>query len=468
MITKIKTTVFFSFLLLIGITSTANTIEVPNDYPTIQDAINAAVSGDTVLVAPGTYYENINYNGKNIIVASHFILNNDISYIETTIINGSQPVDPDFGSCVLFISGEDATAVLIGFTLTGGTGTVWEDEHWLGHYFIEGGGILIQYSAPTIRNNIIIDNNATNVPAGIVSAGGGAIRSGDSNPTIVNNLILRNHGRYGSGIVLNYSGAVIKNNILAYHSGGEDYGGGTIWCTGSGTDPKVIENNTIVNNVSTNGGAIRMGASTVTILNSIFWSNTINGDPQINGGAAVVSYSNVEGGFSGTGNIDEDPLFETSNYILSDLSPCIDSGNPDSIYYDPEDLDNPGYALFPAKGERHNDMGAYGGIDCMMLPEPILGINDNSLNKLGKIDFSIFPNPAKNEPISLNITNATFKSAALHIYNVGGILVHSDEFLISNNIQVINIEKLSFNKGIYFVQLKIDEQKVITKKLIII
>ena len=150
------------------------------------------------------------------------------------------------------------------------------------------------------------------------------------------------------------------------------------------------------------------------------------------------------------------------------MSPCIDAGNPDSLYYDPEDLDNPGYALFPAKGGLLNDMGVYGGLGCMILPEAILGINDDHLINDGEIDFSIFPNPAKDEQISLNITNATFNNASLQIYNPSGMLVYSDDFLIINNIQNINIEKFSFNKGIYFVQLKIEEQKSITKKLIII
>ena len=52
----------------------ADVIHVPADYPTIQEAINAAVNGDTVLVSPGTYVENINFRGRNIVVASEFLL----------------------------------------------------------------------------------------------------------------------------------------------------------------------------------------------------------------------------------------------------------------------------------------------------------------------------------------------------------------------------------------------------------
>jgi hypothetical protein len=98
------------------------TIHVPADYTTIQAAINAANNGDIVLVAEGTYYENINFLGKAITVASHYYLNGKEKHIRKTIINGSQPVDPDYGSVVSFASGEDTNSVLCGFTITGGTG----------------------------------------------------------------------------------------------------------------------------------------------------------------------------------------------------------------------------------------------------------------------------------------------------------------------------------------------------------
>ena len=68
----------------------AQTLNVPADYSTIQSAIDAAVNGDTILVQPGTYVENINFNGKNIIVASLFLTTADTSYIYQTIIDGNQ------------------------------------------------------------------------------------------------------------------------------------------------------------------------------------------------------------------------------------------------------------------------------------------------------------------------------------------------------------------------------------------
>lgn len=87
-----------------------STIHVPADYSTIQEAIYAASSGDTILVAPGTYLENINFTGKDLVVQSE-------EGPETTVIDGGQS-----GSVVTFEYGEGAEARLTGFTLTNGLG----------------------------------------------------------------------------------------------------------------------------------------------------------------------------------------------------------------------------------------------------------------------------------------------------------------------------------------------------------
>ena len=145
---------FFLGILFQGYLA-ARVLNVPAEFNTIQAAINVSQTGDTVLAAEGIYFENINFSGKNITVASRYILDNDPLHILNTIINGSSPVHPDTASCVRIVSGEDSTAVLEGFTLTGGTGTKWVDEHGAGVYR-EGGGILITFSSPTIKNNLIM------------------------------------------------------------------------------------------------------------------------------------------------------------------------------------------------------------------------------------------------------------------------------------------------------------------------
>ena len=100
-------------LLLFATVSFATTINVPADYATIQGGINGAVDGDTVLVAAGTYVENINFNGKNIVVGSLYLTTQDTSYIAQTVIDGDSS-----GSVVIFMNGENQNAILTGFTLT--------------------------------------------------------------------------------------------------------------------------------------------------------------------------------------------------------------------------------------------------------------------------------------------------------------------------------------------------------------
>jgi len=356
------------------------TIKVPADYPKIQLAINAAVNGDTVLVSPGTYFENIKFKGKKIIVSSLFLTTGNYSYINNTVINGSTPSNPDTGSCVVFVNGEDSTSVIEGFTLTGGTGTKWIDEHGAGTY-IEGGAILSALASPTIKFNLIINNEAIRKPSGISSAGGGGLRCGDAAPHILNNIIMNNRGMYGGGITLNYcGGAIVKNNIIVQNKvfqavvGAPTYGGGGIWINArnaANSFPNVVENNTIVGNISYGdpsttsagiGGGIWAGTSILQFNNNIVWNNLQALGHQVEiSGSGTVTYNDFEEASSGTGNISINPMFTDSSFYLSDSSPCIDAGNPSVSYNDPPQAGNPNLAALPSMGTIKNDIGAYGG-----------------------------------------------------------------------------------------------------------
>jgi hypothetical protein len=364
--------IFSLFLLsFCNFVAKSTIVNVPADYITIQEAIDLASEHDTIVVAPGTYIENLNFKGKNLFLTSEFLWDQDYQKVLTTIIDGSQPVEPDTASCIIIIDEQDSTTVVQGFTITGGEGTAWKDEHSSGTYR-EGGGILVALSSPIIRNNLIVHNNAMN-KTGLAGCGGGGIRCGDGKPQILNNVIVQNNGRYGGGIVMNWAGGTIRNNIIAGSEGGQDYGGGGLWLNKDNGFPNVIENNTIVDNYSsTNGGGIMIynTPSQTIFRNNIIRENRASYSPQIAKPSSATfdaAYNDIEGELEGIGNIDEYPVFADTLFYLDESSPCIDAGDTSSVMQDPEDTGNPGSAVMPSKGNLHNDMGAYGGPGAMYL-----------------------------------------------------------------------------------------------------
>jgi hypothetical protein len=164
------------------------------DYTTIQEAIDAAVwnSGDTVLVYPGEYYENINYNGKHITIASLYIIIPSVGYIYNTIIDGGQ-----LGSCVTMNGGQSAMTIN-GFTIRNGLG-------------YNAGGIYIYYATGVVKNCIIEKNIGT----GIQYGGGLSIRNGTG--TVMNSTIQNNTGYNGGGIMIWYSQLSISGTTVKYN-----------------------------------------------------------------------------------------------------------------------------------------------------------------------------------------------------------------------------------------------------------
>jgi hypothetical protein len=469
----------FVFLagLLAVLAAQATIIQVPGGQPTIQAGINAAANGDTILVAPGTYQENIHFRKKGITVASRFILNDNPAYIDSTVIDGSNPASPDSASCVRIVSDSsqatnDTTAALIGFTLTGGAGTRWADEHGAGTYR-EGGGILIQYLSPRVQDNKITGNHAHDAS---LESGGGGIRVGDGNPRILNNLIVGNtSGVYGGGIVLNYTGAIIRNNVIAYDTTGTGYGGGGgIWSysnDGSGR-PRIIENNAIFGNSTGTGsglaGGVSLGNSSALLRNDILWANRYS---QIRGSGATATYCDVQGGYTGNGNINRYPAFlDTVLFYLSDTSVCIDAGDSSVIYNDPEDTHNPGHALWPSRGLLRNDMGAYGGPGRTSIPT---GLEETS-NETVPGRFTLeqnHPNPfSSTTSIRFNLREPAY--VALAIYNALG----EEVAVLVRGRQSAGIHPVSWDgrdpkgqamsQGVYFYLLQVGERRASRKMVL--
>ena len=352
--------VFLLTAILLDLSSLhSNIVNVPGDYSTINLAISFASNGDTIIAAPGVYYENVNYRGKSIVLTSTYFLTNDPAAIHNTVVNGSKPGNNDTGSCVI-ISGVTGTeAVLQGFSVTGGSGTKWNDEHGVG-LFREGGGILVQFSPATIKNNIIFGNIISDT-TGVISTGGGGIRIGSSKVRFHNNLVYGNSARYGAGIVLNFASCDLRNNIISGNYGSFHFGSGAgIWINGDSTEQIKVINNVITGNASSNGFCgIRAGGPYI-FKNNIIWGNTSASNIQVSP-LLEITYSCIQGGYAGTGNISSEPLFENESYRLSGNSPCIDSGDPATEYNDLPAANSTTEALFPSFGSIRNDIGAYGG-----------------------------------------------------------------------------------------------------------
>jgi hypothetical protein len=301
-----------SLMVVLVSAAEAQTLHVPDEYGTIQDAINEALAGDEIEVAPGTYFEAINFNGKAIRLYSS-------GGPAVTTIDATGIVDPV--SVVTCTNGEVSGTILEGFTITGGRGTL----SYLGKKW--GGGMFNDDSSPTVDNCTFSDNTA--------DAGGGMANRGCS-PTITNCTFSDNTADAGGGMFNGEIGVVgstskVRNCIF---SGNDAAWGGGMWNYMS--SPTVI-NCTFSNNTGSIPGMYNESSSDPTVTNCILWGNGSVGQYQIvnvSNSTADVTYSDVQLGtgepWFGTGCIDADPMFRDAlngDYRLLSGSPCIDVGN---------------------------------------------------------------------------------------------------------------------------------------------
>ncbi len=181
---------------ILAISSLANTLTVKQDgtgdYTIIQGAVNATVDGDTVLIWPGTYYENIDLLGKGITLASLMLTTGDESYKHSTVIDGNNT-----GSCIkVMYSNEDA--VIYALTLQHGSGTYYNHPA-----FHDGGGILIVEASCSVINCVISDNWVNN-------SGGGILCSYDAYLSLSGTSIFNNHAYSRGGGILFSDDAIVE------------------------------------------------------------------------------------------------------------------------------------------------------------------------------------------------------------------------------------------------------------------
>ncbi|NQT61580.1 MAG: T9SS type A sorting domain-containing protein [Candidatus Marinimicrobia bacterium] len=382
------------FMLLVS-NLIASTIQIPNDFNTIQAGIDYASNGDTVLIDPGTYYENIDFTGKNIVVGSHYLTSEDTAYIPLTIIDGNEE-----GRVVFFHNGENSDAELCGLTIRNGSSNngggicCFNSSPTLRHLVIknnyssqDGGGIFISNSTSEIEHCVVRDNSALYSGGGIALQNGfhaiidvelsgnlagkfgGGLNGSGGEVTLNNATIIDNTADTGGGLslaqgILRLNNVEISSNEALGVNNTVGFGGGVYIIAsdyyqinralisknithqnGGGITSRqsvgFILNTTIADNsvITTSpenifGGGVWASENIyeMIMINSILWGNT-PGEIQ-DGNIMTVLYSDVSGGRVGEGNLNMDPSFvdpQLMDYNLQSESPCIDAGT--NSYY---------------------------------------------------------------------------------------------------------------------------------------
>jgi len=286
----IRSAVIFIIFMLTGMVQ-ANTINVPDDYTTIQEAINMAQECDTVLVAYGTYTgegnRDIDFNGKALVLKSEWDTGLPIIECDSVGHRGFN-----------FRSGEGSNSVLDGFIIQGG---------YIGG---DGGAILCDGVSPTIKN-----------------------------------CRLRNNSALGGGGIACMNGAAPSISFCSFERNGSWGDGGGLYCSNS--SPPVTNCTFIANQTTwlTTGGAIYCGENSTPIFNNcIIAFNLVGGAVTCENENSIPTFNctnifnNYESNWDSliadqngiNGNIESDPLF--CNFIqdifnLSPESPCLPENN---------------------------------------------------------------------------------------------------------------------------------------------
>ena len=253
-------------LLVLCVGVNAEIINIPDDFESIQGGIDASEDGDTVLVQPGEYIENIDFIGKDIQVGSLFLTTRDIIYINSTIINGDSS-----STVVLFENGESPAAIFTGFTLQKGSGI-----HRWGR--IRGGGIYIEESSPTISNCMISGNTAFWTGGGVFCSisdatiikctiannwasaeGGGIYCRQESTPRIIDCNIENNSADRGGGIHIDLSCTPEVRDCNITGNVSRNFYGGGIYTHCSA--PNIVGCNISRNSSLTSGGGVYIWSS---------------------------------------------------------------------------------------------------------------------------------------------------------------------------------------------------------------
>jgi predicted outer membrane repeat protein len=576
---------FFSiiFLMLAYGICWPTIINIPADYPTIQQGIDASVDGDTVLVQPGTYTGNGN---RDLDFWSKSIHLKSAAGPEMTVIDcqGSF-VSPHRG--FIFQMNEDSTSIIEGFTITEGfqygrgagiycsNGSpkiinchfMYNETHGSGGAIYcesdnpivirqctfyenyagdKGGGIYFVFSRGSITDCLIRDNSGiygggiacsasdslffyecviqrNGVP--IWSEMGGGLYCMNSSPVFIGCTFIENSSTYGgAAFIILDSNPIFMDCLFQYNSAEWGFSGGGIAafeCTtltlincvvssnsspggnggglASGLSEILIINTTVSDNSASEGGGISAWESGVKFYNSAIIRNTVTEYNCRGGGISLeynsrsdlancilwdnyasnipdgiytdtssivsASYSDIQAGWPGVGNINAEPLFRDPNHgdfhLMSIAcgdsadSPCIDAGDPNIL----DSLLDCSWGL----GGPRSDMGAYGGGD-----SAIVGILENMPSLPDRfILLQNYPNPF-NARATIRFVLPKSQDVDLAIYDLLGRQVETiiDEYKQAG-VHTVTFNASRLSSGVYFYRLQAGDI-VETKRMVLL
>ncbi len=282
-------------LLALAAPGRAATLNVPAQYATIQAAINASLSGDTVVIGDGVYTGpgdvDVDFGGRGITVTSQ---------------NGPGATVIDCGGSSaanhrgFYLHSYETNAVIRGLTIKNG----YEDGGYGGAFGGGSGGAIYNFGAGLTVQNCILKGNTA-----VGGSGGGLYNYTEgSNPiTLVNCVLTGNSANYGGGL---YAATVLStitltNCTLTGNSALAGHGGGVY---------------------SYNFG-YPANSGTIRLTNDILYGDA-GGECAFSGTAIAASYCDIQGGYAGTSNLSADPLFVNTptDLHLLPASPCVGAG----------------------------------------------------------------------------------------------------------------------------------------------